>query len=163
MDSLSRIGSTIGTPLFADECTTNQTRISYARMLVEIDATKPIIKQIKVQDAEGSIVEQQVVYEWIPSYCKKCQQVGHECCEENPEGHKHSRKEAAQKWVPKKANVTATDTWEQQNVPGKQAELAKGPPVVISNTFEVLNSKENLMVDKGKTPMGGDLIPFGSL
>lgn len=32
--SLSRIASALGTPLFADECTTKQTRISYVRMLI---------------------------------------------------------------------------------------------------------------------------------
>lgn len=34
-DSLSRIGSVIGKPICTDECTSQQTRISYARLLVE--------------------------------------------------------------------------------------------------------------------------------
>lgn len=37
--SLSRFGSLVGTPLYADENTMNQTRISYARIMVEVDLT----------------------------------------------------------------------------------------------------------------------------
>lgn len=39
MDSLSRIGSTLGVPIYADECTTKQLRISFARILIEMDVT----------------------------------------------------------------------------------------------------------------------------
>ncbi|WMV29785.1 hypothetical protein MTR67_023170, partial [Solanum verrucosum] len=45
-----RIASAIGFPLLADECTTKQTRISYARMLIEVNVTKPIPQQITVMD-----------------------------------------------------------------------------------------------------------------
>ncbi|KAH0773896.1 hypothetical protein KY290_011033 [Solanum tuberosum] len=34
-DSLSRIASTVGKPVYANECTSKQTRISFARMLIE--------------------------------------------------------------------------------------------------------------------------------
>ena len=50
---MSRIASAIGVPLFADECTTKQTRISYARMLIEVNVTKPIPQQITVMDPNG--------------------------------------------------------------------------------------------------------------
>ncbi|KAK4737998.1 hypothetical protein R3W88_001695 [Solanum pinnatisectum] len=41
-DSLSRIASAIEISIFAYECTTKQTRIYFARMLVEVDVTKPL-------------------------------------------------------------------------------------------------------------------------
>ncbi|KAH0686275.1 hypothetical protein KY289_017033 [Solanum tuberosum] len=34
-NSLSRIASAVGKPVYADECTAKQTRISFARMLIE--------------------------------------------------------------------------------------------------------------------------------
>ena len=40
-DSLSRIGSTIAVPIYADECTMKQLRIS-SRILVEMDVTGKI-------------------------------------------------------------------------------------------------------------------------
>ena len=51
--SLSMIASAIGVPIFADECTTNQTRISYARMLIEVNVTKTIPQKITVVDQMG--------------------------------------------------------------------------------------------------------------
>ncbi|XP_075110496.1 uncharacterized protein LOC142181498 [Nicotiana tabacum] len=53
MDSLSRIGSGLGIPVYADECTTKVERISYARILVEIDITKPLPTRILVKDLSG--------------------------------------------------------------------------------------------------------------
>ena len=47
------IASAIGVPIFADECTTNQTRISHARMLVEVNVTKTIPQKITVVDQMG--------------------------------------------------------------------------------------------------------------
>ena len=47
MGSLSRIANANAVPLFADECTTRQTKISYARMLVEVNVTKAIPQKIK--------------------------------------------------------------------------------------------------------------------
>lgn len=58
--------SAIGVPLFADECTTKQTRISYARMLIEVNVTKEIPQQITVMDPSGETFTQQVVLEWRP-------------------------------------------------------------------------------------------------
>ncbi|KAK4737685.1 hypothetical protein R3W88_001382 [Solanum pinnatisectum] len=54
---LSKIGSILGKPLYADECTSQVNRISFARILVEVD--------IKVW------------FEWKPIFCQKCLQVGH--------------------------------------------------------------------------------------
>lgn len=79
MNSLSRIGSILGTPLFADECTTNQNRISYARMLVEIDVTQPLKYQIQIEGEKGQVVEQKVLYDWVPPFCSKCQAADHNC------------------------------------------------------------------------------------
>ncbi|TMW83456.1 hypothetical protein EJD97_001640 [Solanum chilense] len=50
--SLSRIASAIGVPLFADECTTKHTRISYARMLIEVNVTKSIPQKEEKQGIE---------------------------------------------------------------------------------------------------------------
>ena len=47
---LSKIGSSLGKPLYADECTTQTSRISFAR----------ISNVIKIQDPKGRVVEQQV-------------------------------------------------------------------------------------------------------
>ncbi|KAF3670715.1 hypothetical protein FXO37_08401 [Capsicum annuum] len=79
LNSLSRIGSDLGKPVYADNCTTNVDCISYARILVIMDITKPLPQSIKVFDHNGGVVEHDIVYEWKPTYCDKYLQVGHNC------------------------------------------------------------------------------------
>lgn len=62
------MGSTLGVPVCADECTSRQLRVSFARILVEIDITKPLPSCLSVDDPSGKILEQQVVYEWTPLF-----------------------------------------------------------------------------------------------
>ncbi|KAH0696782.1 hypothetical protein KY290_015929 [Solanum tuberosum] len=50
VNSLSRIGSGLGVPIYADECTTQVDRLSYARVLIEMDITKTLPIELKVKD-----------------------------------------------------------------------------------------------------------------
>ncbi|XP_019265997.1 PREDICTED: uncharacterized protein LOC109243506 [Nicotiana attenuata] len=83
--SLSRIASALGTPVFADECTTKQTRISFARMLVEINISRPLLDEITVVDPKGKYFQQTVTHDWKPEFCGVCQVVGHRCREKGKE------------------------------------------------------------------------------
>lgn len=81
---LSRITSVIGEPVCADECTTRQLRISFARVLVDIDVTKELPNSIRIVDPNGNQFDQVVIYEWIPPFCKTCNRVGHDCSKPPP-------------------------------------------------------------------------------
>ncbi|KAG5609952.1 hypothetical protein H5410_021233 [Solanum commersonii] len=83
--SLSRIASVIGVPIYADECTANQTKISYARMLIEVNVTQPLLEKIVVMDPTGNKFEQEGVYGWKPKFCPKCSMVGHTCPKQIPQ------------------------------------------------------------------------------
>ncbi|XP_048494359.1 uncharacterized protein LOC125494690 [Beta vulgaris subsp. vulgaris] len=95
-DSLSRIGSTIGVPIYADECTTKQLRISFARILIEMDVTGTIQEEINVEDPNRRVFKQKVGYAWLPPFCAKCQKIGHVCEEKK----KPTKGRIIQKWVP---------------------------------------------------------------
>lgn len=77
--SLSRISSRLGVPLYVDVCTTQVDMISYARVLVEMDVTKELPKSVKVTDPSGREFMQEIDYDWVPEFCTKCMQVGHQC------------------------------------------------------------------------------------
>ncbi|XP_058722177.1 uncharacterized protein LOC131593630 [Vicia villosa] len=77
--SLNKIGSTIGVPLVTDECTAHKLRVSYARILVEVDITRKLADEITIKDPEGRLLKQGIEYEWRPKFCDKCQRVGHQC------------------------------------------------------------------------------------
>ncbi|XP_057249329.1 uncharacterized protein LOC130590789 [Beta vulgaris subsp. vulgaris] len=96
MDSLSRIGSTLGVPIYADECTTKQLRVSFARILIEMDVTGKVKEEINVEDPNGRVFKQRVSYTWLPPFCNKCQKVGHVCEEKK----KQAKGKVTQKWIP---------------------------------------------------------------
>ncbi|XP_019240017.1 PREDICTED: uncharacterized protein LOC109220011 [Nicotiana attenuata] len=77
--SLGRIASALGKPLFANECMTKQTRISYARMLIEVNVSKPLPDTVVVMEPNGKKFQQEVVFEWKPQFCPQCLTIGHIC------------------------------------------------------------------------------------
>lgn len=77
--SLSRIASVIGKSIFADECTPKQTRISYARMLIEVNVTKELPSEVWVMEPNGKKFLQSVTFDRKPAYCEKYLIVGHRC------------------------------------------------------------------------------------
>ena len=89
---LSLAASMAGRPLSCDEQTYNCTRLDYARVCVEVDASLPFIHQFEM---ESSLSEEpisiQVEYEWRPPRCEKCGTFGHVCPAVN--NHKDMAKE----------------------------------------------------------------------
>ena len=79
MNNLSRIGTIFRVPIFADNPTSRKSIIQYARILVEIDVSKPLPKEVLVEDEDGSVFKQAYYAEWVPHLCPKCQLVGHIC------------------------------------------------------------------------------------
>lgn len=62
--SLTKIGSTLGTPLVTNECTANKFRVSYVRILVEVDVTQDLIKEVTIKDRDGGKLKHAIEYEW---------------------------------------------------------------------------------------------------
>lgn len=62
-------------------CIDNQTaikgKISYPRLLVEVKTKGELIEQIKFKGPENEMIVQEVVYEWIPRQCCRCEKWGH--------------------------------------------------------------------------------------
>ncbi|XP_021729884.1 uncharacterized protein LOC110696859 [Chenopodium quinoa] len=55
--TLSRLGSLLGVPICADECTTRHIRVSFARVLIEIDVTKPMPTSVWVESPSKELLE----------------------------------------------------------------------------------------------------------
>ncbi|KAK1310311.1 Potassium channel KOR2 [Acorus calamus] len=91
-DCLSRIGSLFGVPLYADSATMRCSRASYARICVEVQATKAFPDSILVDIAPGVRESFKVEYDWKPTACKFCQTFGHDdaCCIMKPVSFKSS-------------------------------------------------------------------------
>lgn len=76
-DGLSMIASKIGEPIATDKLTCDRTHPSYARILVSVDATKPLVRTVLYKSPFGGVKEQVVEYEYEPYYCTKCHKIGH--------------------------------------------------------------------------------------
>ncbi|OIT39355.1 hypothetical protein A4A49_14207 [Nicotiana attenuata] len=76
-ENLGRIASYLGKPVCTDKLTAQGDRISYARILVDIDISQPLPEHVLIEDEKGGFKEQRLEYEWKPSYCQDCLQIGH--------------------------------------------------------------------------------------
>ncbi|XP_056172498.1 uncharacterized protein LOC115693838 [Syzygium oleosum] len=73
---IGRIASALGKPLYVDVQTEQMSRISYARVCVEIKASDPRAEQVKFRwEDEVNVIH--VEYEWKPLACPSCGNFGH--------------------------------------------------------------------------------------
>ncbi|XP_020258991.1 uncharacterized protein LOC109835426 [Asparagus officinalis] len=94
---ISKIASLIGCPIATDKLTASRQRLSYARVLLEVDLPfkEPLLDQIEIQGPDGKSYHQKVVYEFKPRWCSFCNSVGHDS--------QHCRKHVQKRvWVPNK-------------------------------------------------------------
>lgn len=155
-DSLSRIGSVLGKPICADECTSKQQRISYARLLVEVDVTKPLLYKVQIEGENGMMVEQKVYYEWVPLFCQKCHKVGHICKDQKKDTAMPNQK---QQWLPKdKGKEVVVEAEEKQEIWEKPKQKASSSIQVGHIDVPTGNFFEELVT--GIVEEGGDLFPL---
>ncbi|XP_028090360.1 uncharacterized protein LOC114290623 [Camellia sinensis] len=76
-DGLSRIASAVGVPLFMDQLTEQGSRVSFARVCVEVEATSILTAMFKV-DCEGADAIVKVEYQGLPPKCEHCIAFGHD-------------------------------------------------------------------------------------
>ncbi|KAJ6693234.1 hypothetical protein OIU85_004038 [Salix viminalis] len=80
---LSAVASMVGRPLSCDESTFCCTRLDYARVCVELDASLPLVTKFDIKtDLFKEPLHLEVEYEWQPPRCGKCHLFGHVCSED---------------------------------------------------------------------------------
>ncbi|KAF3619943.1 hypothetical protein FXO38_32633 [Capsicum annuum] len=114
-DNLNRIESYIGKPISTDRLTTEVERISYTRILIEVDITQELPEEMYIEKNDGTIHTQAIEFEWAPEFCQDCMHMGHitgKCKkltkEEEPPKvvtrPKDRRRKINPKWIPKAMN-----------------------------------------------------------
>lgn len=90
--------------MFTNDCTTRHQRISFTRVLVEMDITIYLSDRVLIEDEWGNEFKQEVTYDWRPGFCKKCSMLGHDCFVpiRRTKTVESKRPEPKQIWVPKK-------------------------------------------------------------
>ncbi|CAH9114575.1 unnamed protein product [Cuscuta europaea] len=74
---ISEVASRVGVPLTTDRVTLEKARSSFARVLIEVDASKAPPLLIPIRLPNGRLHKQRVRYETFPNYCFHCKCFGH--------------------------------------------------------------------------------------
>ncbi|CAH9083073.1 unnamed protein product [Cuscuta europaea] len=96
-DVISEIASRVGVPLTTDRVTQERAISRYARVVIEVDASKPPPPPLtlKVRLPNGRFHFQKLIYETFPNYCFHCKGYGHHAftCKVIAENEKREREE----------------------------------------------------------------------
>lgn len=77
---LSLAASMVGRPIACDEHTHFCTRLDYARICVEVEASHSYVHSFEMDTPLSEVpIRVEVEYEWRPTRCKDCQVFGHSC------------------------------------------------------------------------------------
>ncbi|CAH9055749.1 unnamed protein product [Cuscuta europaea] len=77
-DAMSEVASMVGVPLSTDKVTQDRSNHFYARVLIEVDVSKPPMLSFPIRLPSRKVVNQYVVYETFPNYCFHCKEYGHQ-------------------------------------------------------------------------------------
>ncbi|XP_070031557.1 uncharacterized protein [Nicotiana tomentosiformis] len=157
--SLSRIACVIGKTIFVDECTTKQTRVSFARTLIEVNVTIELPIAVMVMDPTEKKFMQVVTYDWKLAYCDKCLVVGHKYSNQARPMMQQSI-HPKKVWSNKPLNTSSSET-QQQVITNLEAEVHRRatqiPEPKESNTQQNLVPVAEKQDDKGNAVQSPEL------
>ncbi|KAF7150685.1 hypothetical protein RHSIM_Rhsim02G0109600 [Rhododendron simsii] len=177
-EGLSYLASAIGKPMYADEMVEATSRISYARICVEVDVQSILPHSIDLITSSGRLVKINVKYPWRPLKCVSCKVFGHTDCSQQVKDPlpvdtvvraqvpmkpkvwvvKSGRPEVGISVVPKSSGVLVASKVPEVDVPcANQFLTLQNMEVLVS---EVDSTKQGLPVDLGSfsTGIGGNLV-----
>lgn len=76
-EGINYIASGVGRPLYMDRATANCTRLDFAKVCVEIDASNPMPDKLRLEVGDDQVVEIKVEAPWLPEHCWECGVFGH--------------------------------------------------------------------------------------
>ena len=74
---LGHIASTVGIPLHIDPLTENQTKLTFARICIEVGVDCEFPKSVLLDRGNGSYSTIRIEYPWAPQCCSECKLFGH--------------------------------------------------------------------------------------
>ena len=75
--SLGYIASVVGNPLHLDSLTENQSKLSFARICVEVGVECEFPKSVLLDMGNGKYSTIRIEYPWAPHCCTNCKLFGH--------------------------------------------------------------------------------------
>ncbi|XP_057791123.1 uncharacterized protein LOC131008250 [Salvia miltiorrhiza] len=152
LDVITGIGRALGTPIRVDGASTHGAMGNYARILLEIDLSRPLPETLLVDGDERSFYVE-FDFEQIPAYCTKCKITGHSIDKCNKIKQKGNNKEgeAQQNLVTKGKEIYHHGTtkapmnknWTQKLGGGRNKAVEHTKiPIRMENSFAALEHEE---------------------
>ncbi|XP_020696497.2 uncharacterized protein LOC110109654 [Dendrobium catenatum] len=84
-EGISKIASCVGIPLAVDALTAAKTRLTFARVCVQVCSNSPLPDEI-YYTVDGKVFPLSVLYDWKPTHCSFCNSIMHAsiACPKNP-------------------------------------------------------------------------------
>lgn len=146
--ALFKIVGQIGEPLQVDAITKGRMRLSYPRVLVEVQLDQHLPDRVLFEDERGRDVKVSVRYDWKPNLCRHCKGIGHEtdkCRKKEP---------AKQQWVVKPKVTDVEKDKKRTDAEGFQVPIRFGKVVSreekqtpVTNSFQVLEAEQGSRVE----------------
>ncbi|CAH9093069.1 unnamed protein product [Cuscuta europaea] len=76
-EAMSEVASRVGVPITTDKITQERANNDFARVLIEVDLTKPPPLHFPIRLPSRKVIKQSVVYETFPNFCFHCKEFGH--------------------------------------------------------------------------------------
>ncbi|XP_074291298.1 uncharacterized protein LOC141618078 [Silene latifolia] len=128
--SLPKIANLVGKYVKSDAATESKTRLGFARLMVELKVDQIFPSNITFMDEKQNKIKITVEYEWKPSTCNKCKQLGHE--QNNCRKGLHKKVKKIQKvWRP--VQVKEIQAPIASDNPAQDTSTPLNKPIQISN------------------------------
>ena len=172
--SLSKIGSLIGQPLKTDKYTAEKSRLSYARLLIEVPLDGSFPEYVEFFNEKDILVRQPVKFEWLPTKCSFCGMFDHlvDVCRKKQASKKVWRRvekvqgppSASQPSLQTVINPTENNTTMPDHDPlvftlvtkksaARTSTLQSESPTPASNSFHLLQSTLEVPNQEVQTPV----------
>ncbi|CAH9126688.1 unnamed protein product [Cuscuta epithymum] len=76
-EAMSEVASMVGVPFTTDKITQERSNNEYARVLIEVDVSKPPPLSFHIRLPSQKVIKQSVLYETFPNFCFQCKEFGH--------------------------------------------------------------------------------------
>lgn len=77
IDGFSYVASAIGVPLYLDALMESCSRLSFARVCIEVDVESTFPTNFSLVTSKGLVINIQAEYPWKPQVCPNCHVFGH--------------------------------------------------------------------------------------
>ncbi|KAL0367874.1 UNVERIFIED_CONTAM: hypothetical protein Sradi_3677500 [Sesamum radiatum] len=131
-DALHTIAKFVGVPLQIADSTFSRSMLSRARVCIEIDLLKPLVKEFDLH-INGTTFVQKVEFEQVPQYCSLCKHVGHHDLECYTKGNAPK--------PPPRAKQTKHKTMVQNST--EKGKCSKTPEIIVNDEPTIVGNDGN--------------------